>query len=163
MAQNTIIEFLYTRVSTNKFFFRTRFHKSPQERPSSVGSATALLQGRRGYSRLHCGSLTRFAVKIFSMSCLTQERRKVQYRRATYKKSINSLSAKSVLAGEKLVATYSIYTQEQYIIFYVKQKLGAPKSTYRHNAQIGKYRTILTSKKRQDFDPLLMSSMKQAS
>jgi hypothetical protein len=25
----------------------------------------------------------------------------------------------------------------------VKQKLGAPKSTYRHNAQIGEYRTIL--------------------
>jgi hypothetical protein len=30
----------------------------------------------------------------------------------------------------------------------VKQKLGAPKSTYRHNAQIGKYHAILTSKKR---------------
>jgi hypothetical protein len=35
----------------------------------------------------------------------------------------------------------------------VKQKLGTPKSTYRHNAQIGKYRTILTSKKRYDFLP----------
>ncbi len=34
----------------------------------------------------------------------------------------NSLTAKSILAGEKLVATYSISTQEQYIIFYVKQK-----------------------------------------
>ncbi len=65
--------------------------------------------------------------------------------------TVNSLSAKSVLAGEKLVATYSISTQEQYLIFYVKQKLGTPKSTYRHNAQIGKYRTILTSKKKIQF------------
>jgi hypothetical protein len=46
--------------------------------------------------------------------------------------------------------------------FYVKQKLGAPKSTYQHNAQIGEYRTILTSAKRYDFDPLLTLSMKQA-
>ncbi len=61
---------------------------------------------------------------------------------------LNSLSAKSVLAGEKLVATYSISAQEQYIIFYVKRKLGAPKSTYQHNAQIGEYRTILTSAKK---------------
>ncbi len=76
---------------------------------------------------------------------------------------INSLSAKSVLAGEKLVATYSISTQEQYMIFYVKRKLGAPKSTYQHNAQIGEYRTTLTSKKRHNFDPLITSSMKQAS
>jgi hypothetical protein len=44
----------------------------------------------------------------------------------------------------------------------MKRKLGAPKSTYRHNAQIGKYRTILNSKKKIQFDPLLMSSMKQA-
>ncbi len=35
----------------------------------------------------------------------------------------------------------------------MKGKLGAPKSTYQHNAQIGEYRTILTSKKRCDFDP----------
>ncbi len=47
-------------------------------------------------------------------------------------------------------------------MFYVKQKLGMPKSTYRHNAQIGKYRTILTSAKKYDFDPLLTSSMKKA-
>jgi hypothetical protein len=45
----------------------------------------------------------------------------------------------------------------------VKQELGTPKSTYQHNAQIGKYCTILTSKKRYDFDPLLTSLMKQAS
>ncbi len=44
----------------------------------------------------------------------------------------------------------------------MKQKLGTPKSNYRHNAQIGKYRMILTGKKRYDFDPLLTSSMKQA-
>jgi hypothetical protein len=35
----------------------------------------------------------------------------------------------------------------------VKQKLGAPKSTYWHNAQIGKYRRILTSKKKIQFWP----------
>jgi hypothetical protein len=45
----------------------------------------------------------------------------------------------------------------------VKRKLGAPKSTYQHNAQNGEYHTILTSKKRYDFDPLLTSLMKQAS
>jgi hypothetical protein len=35
----------------------------------------------------------------------------------------------------------------------VKQKLGAPKSSYQHNAQIDKYRTILTSKKKILFQP----------
>jgi hypothetical protein len=35
----------------------------------------------------------------------------------------------------------------------VKQKLGVPKSTYRHNAQISKYRTILTSAKKLRFQP----------
>jgi hypothetical protein len=35
----------------------------------------------------------------------------------------------------------------------VKQKLGTPKSTYRHKAQIGKYCTILTSKKKIRFGP----------
>jgi hypothetical protein len=35
----------------------------------------------------------------------------------------------------------------------VKQKLGAPKSTYQHNAQIGEYRTILTSAKKIRFQP----------
>jgi hypothetical protein len=35
----------------------------------------------------------------------------------------------------------------------MKQKLGAPKSTYQHNAQIGKYRLILTSKKKTQFQP----------
>jgi hypothetical protein len=35
----------------------------------------------------------------------------------------------------------------------MKQKLGAPKSTYRHNAQIGKYRMILTSAKKIRFRP----------
>jgi hypothetical protein len=52
---------------------------------------------------------------------------------------VNSLTAKSVLAGEKLIATYSISTYKLYIIFYVNQKFGAPKSTYQNNAQIGKY------------------------
>jgi hypothetical protein len=35
----------------------------------------------------------------------------------------------------------------------VKRKLGAQKSTYRHNAQIGKYCTILTSTKKIQFLP----------
>jgi hypothetical protein len=35
----------------------------------------------------------------------------------------------------------------------VKRNLGAPKSTYRHNAQIGKYCTILTSAKKIQFQP----------
>jgi hypothetical protein len=35
----------------------------------------------------------------------------------------------------------------------VKQKLGEPKSTYRHNTQIGEYRTILTSAKKIQFRP----------
>jgi hypothetical protein len=35
----------------------------------------------------------------------------------------------------------------------MKQKLGVPKSTYQHNAQIGKYRTILTSEKKIQFQP----------
>jgi hypothetical protein len=35
----------------------------------------------------------------------------------------------------------------------VKQKLGAPKSTYRHNAQIGEYCAILTSAKKIRFCP----------
>jgi hypothetical protein len=35
----------------------------------------------------------------------------------------------------------------------VKLKLGAPKSTYQHNAQISKYCTILTSKIMIRFQP----------
>jgi hypothetical protein len=35
----------------------------------------------------------------------------------------------------------------------VKRKLGTPKSTYQHNAQIGKHRTILTSAKKIQFRP----------
>jgi hypothetical protein len=35
----------------------------------------------------------------------------------------------------------------------VERKLGAPKSTYQHNAQIGEYCTILTSKKKIRFQP----------
>jgi hypothetical protein len=39
------------------------------------------------------------------------------------------------------------------MIFYVKQKLGVPKSTYQHNTQIGEYRTILISAKKIQFQP----------
>ncbi len=35
----------------------------------------------------------------------------------------------------------------------MKQKLGAPKSTYQHNTQIGEYLTILTSAKKILFRP----------
>ncbi len=97
MAQNTILEFLYTshlyKVPMNKSFYeqvflRTRFN-NPQERLSSIRSATALLQGKRGYSRLCCGILTRFAVEEFFPTIrLMQERRNIQYQQATYKKSI---------------------------------------------------------------------------
>jgi hypothetical protein len=70
-------------------FFFTRFNKSLQECYSSVGSATALFQGKQGYWRLRCSVLTRFAVEeFFPTSRLMQERRKVYYRWATYKKSI---------------------------------------------------------------------------
>jgi hypothetical protein len=41
-----------------------------------------------------------------------------------------------------------------------QKKLGAPKPTVQHNAQIGKY---LISTKRHDFDPLLTLLMQQAS
>ena len=40
---------------------------------------------------------------------------------------------------------------------------GSECHTYRHNAQIGEYPTILTSKKRYYFDPLLTSLIEQAS
>jgi hypothetical protein len=42
-----------------------RFNKGLQESLSSIGSATALLQGKQGYSRLRRGILTRFAVGSF--------------------------------------------------------------------------------------------------
>ncbi len=57
-------------------FLRTRFNKGLQECPSSVGSATALLQGKRGYSRLRRGVLTRFAVEDFSSYELFNARKK---------------------------------------------------------------------------------------
>ncbi len=54
----------------NKFIYEVQ-----QESHSSIGSATALLQGKRGYSRLCCGILTRFAINFFfPTSRLTQER-----------------------------------------------------------------------------------------
>ncbi len=56
----------------------TSYYEGLQERPSSIGSAKALLQGKQGYSSLRRGILTRFAVKeFFPTSCLTQERRKI--------------------------------------------------------------------------------------
>ncbi len=58
----------------NKFI--TRFNNSLQESHSSVGSATALLQGKRGYSRLRRGVLTRFAVEEFFSYELFQARKK---------------------------------------------------------------------------------------
>ncbi len=98
MAQNTILEFIYISSSIQgsdeqeflqTSFLRTRFHKNLEEHPSSIGSATALLQGKRGYSSFRRGILTRFALKdFFPTSCLTQKRRKIQYQQATYKKSI---------------------------------------------------------------------------
>ena len=64
---------------------------------------------------------------------------------------LNSLTPKSVPAGTKLVL-FGRYILNIYVgivdMFYAKRKLSAPKSTYRHNAQIGEYRTILTSAKK---------------
>ncbi len=43
----------------------TSYNEGLQERPSSVESAKALLQGKRGYSSLRQGILTRFTVEDF--------------------------------------------------------------------------------------------------
>ena len=63
---------------------------------------------------------------------------------------INSLTPKSVPAGTKLVL-FGRYVLNIYVgivrYFLRTTKLSVPKSTYRHNAQIGEYRTILTSAK----------------
>jgi hypothetical protein len=69
-------------------FLRTKFHKSLQEHPSSVGSATALLQGKQGYSSLRRGVLIRFAVKFFSYNLLNSRKAKDFLQQATYKGSI---------------------------------------------------------------------------
>ncbi len=89
MAQNTILEFLDTRVSTNKFFLEqgsTRVHKN-------VPQASEALQPYFKESGGIQGSVVAFLQDspskiLFPKSSLTQERRKVQYQRATYKKSI---------------------------------------------------------------------------
>ena len=64
---------------------------------------------------------------------------------------INSLTPKSVPAGAKKIL-FGRYVLNIYVgivrYFLRTTKLSAPKSTYRHNAQIGKYRTILTSAKK---------------
>jgi hypothetical protein len=64
---------------------------------------------------------------------------------------LNSLTPKSVPAGTKLVL-FGSYILNIYVgtvqYFLRTTKLSAPKSTYRHNAQIGEYRTILTSAKK---------------
>ncbi len=63
---------------------------------------------------------------------------------------INSLTPKSVPAGTKLVL-FGRYVLNIYVgivqYFLRTTKLSAPKSTYRHNAQIGEHCTILTSAK----------------
>jgi hypothetical protein len=67
---------------------------------------------------------------------------------------LNSLTPKSVPAGTKL-ALFRRYVLNIYVgivrYFLRTTKLSAPKSTYRHNAQIGKYRTKLTSAKKIQF------------
>ena len=67
---------------------------------------------------------------------------------------LNSLTPKSVPAGTKLVL-FGRYVLNIYVgivgYFLRTTKLSAPKSTYRHNAQIGEYRTILTSAKKIQF------------
>jgi hypothetical protein len=67
----------------NKFFYKVQ-----QQSHSSVGSATALLQGKRGYSRLRCSVLTKFAVEeFFSYKLFNARKKKIQCQRATYEKS----------------------------------------------------------------------------
>ncbi len=67
---------------------------------------------------------------------------------------INSLTPKSVPAGTKLVL-FGRYVLNIYVgivqYFLCTTKLSVPKSTYRHNAQISEYRTILTSAKKIQF------------
>ncbi len=69
---------------------------------------------------------------------------------------VNSLTPKSVPAGTKLVL-FGRYVLNIYVgivgYFLRTTKLSAPKSTYRHNAQIGEHRTILTSTKKIRFWP----------
>ncbi len=69
---------------------------------------------------------------------------------------VNSLTPKSVPAGTKLVL-FGRYVLNIYVgivrYFLRTTKLSTPKSTYRHNAQIGEYRTILTSTKKIRFWP----------
>ncbi len=64
---------------------------------------------------------------------------------------VYSLTPKSVPAGMKLVL-FGRYVLNIYVgivrYFLCTTKLSAPKSTHRHNAQIGEYRTILTSAKK---------------
>jgi hypothetical protein len=64
---------------------------------------------------------------------------------------VNSLTAKSVLAGTKLIL-FGRYILNIYvgIVRYIlrKTKTWRAKITYQHNTQIGKYRTILTSAKK---------------
>jgi hypothetical protein len=66
-------------------------------------------------------------------------------------KYVNSLTPKSVPVGTKLIL-FGRYVLNIYVgmvrYFLHTTKLSAPKSTYRHNAQIGEYRTILTSAKK---------------
>ena len=70
--------------------------------------------------------------------------------------NVNSLTPKSVPAGTKLVL-FGRYVLNIYVgivrYFLRTMKLSAPKSAYRHNAQIGEYRTILTSAKKIRFWP----------
>ena len=62
---------------------------------------------------------------------------------------VNSLTPKSVPAGAKKIL-FGRYVLNIYVgivrYFLRTTKLSAPKSTYRHNAQIGEYRTIFTSR-----------------
>ncbi len=66
---------------------------------------------------------------------------------------LNSLTAKSVLAGEKL---------DRGIVHYILRETKTRRARIYLPTQLTN-RRILTSAKRYDFDPLLTSSMQQAS
>jgi hypothetical protein len=92
--------------------------------------------------------LIRIAMENFNSLCILLGNAKIM--------AINSLTPKSVPAGTKLVL-FGRYVLNIYVgivgYFLRSTKLSAPKSTYRHNAQIGNYRTILTSAKKIRFWP----------
>ncbi len=91
-----ILEFRYTSVLYKRFLYTsfyeqvfyehgsTSYYEGLQGCPSSVGSAKALLQRKQGYSSLHRGVLTRFAVEEFFSSKSFNARKKIYLVQTSY-------------------------------------------------------------------------------